>query len=352
MVGRYWVWGIALLAALGGFSGEALGQTREERTVSDAILVFDEIMSIRDEGIPREMLKDAHAVAIIPNVLKGSFVLGARFGHGLLLVRDERGAWHAPVFVTLAGGNVGWQVGVQATDVILVFKTRKSVEGLLDGKVTLGGDVAVAAGPIGRQAAAATDTRLGAEIYSYSRSRGLFAGVSFDGSSIKVDPNANAAYYRPASFGGPVVVPEPAQQLVAKVLDQTGVLAEAAVSNTPVAPVPQERLLREGQAQDEASKARDELARVAPKLYELLDPTWQEFLGLPVQVFHGGEHPKREDLIAAQGRFDTVRQDARYRALSERAEFQQTAELLKKYVDALSANADKLQLPAPPGVGR
>jgi hypothetical protein len=114
--------------------------------------------------------------------------------NGVLLVRDQNGAWHAPVFIELTGGNVGWQVGVQSTDIALVFKTPQSVSGLLDGKFTIGADAAVAAGPVGRQAGAATDSRLNAEIYSYRDSRGLFAGVALDGSVIKVESDRNAAY--------------------------------------------------------------------------------------------------------------------------------------------------------------
>ncbi len=179
----------------------------------ESFVVLNEIMAIPVNGIPLNMLSDAQAVAIIPNVIKGSFVIGARHGNGVVMIRDENGGWHAPVFISLTGGNIGWQVGVQATDVVLVFKTRKSVEGLLTGRMTLGADAAVAAGPVGRQAAAATDSGLGAQIYSYSRSRGLFAGVSFDGSVIRTDTIANAAYYRAATPGGPVIIPAAAQQL-------------------------------------------------------------------------------------------------------------------------------------------
>ena len=112
------------------------------------------------------------------------------------MVRDEQGAWQAPQFVSLTGGSVGWQAGVQATDVILVFKTQKSIQGLMEGKFTLGVDAAAAAGPVGREATAATDATLKAEIYSYSRSRGLFAGVSLDGSALQIEYEANQSYYR------------------------------------------------------------------------------------------------------------------------------------------------------------
>ncbi len=119
-----------------------------------------------------------------------------RFGRGVILVRDPNGAWRAPLFVTFTGGSVGWQLGLQSTDVVLVFKNRKGLETMLSGsEFTLGADASVAAGPVGRQATAGTDIKLNAEIYSYSRSRGLFAGVALDGSVLKVDNRAVAAYY-------------------------------------------------------------------------------------------------------------------------------------------------------------
>ena len=120
---------------------------------------------------------------IVPRVIKAGLVVGGRFGRGVVLVRNGKGCWSNPAFVTLTGGSVGWQIGVQSTDLVLVFKNRKTADRLLHGKdkLTLGADAAVAAGPLGRQAEAGTDARLHAEIYSYSRSRGLFAGISLKG---------------------------------------------------------------------------------------------------------------------------------------------------------------------------
>jgi hypothetical protein len=119
-----------------------------------------------------------------------------------------------PVFISLTGGNIGWQIGLQSTDLILVFKTRKGIDGILDGKLTLGADAAAAAGPVGRQAAAATDGRLKVEIYSYSRSRGLFAGVSVDGSILRVESDLNMAFYGSGEITEDFQVPEAAVQLV------------------------------------------------------------------------------------------------------------------------------------------
>ena len=138
----------------------------------------------------------AQGIAIIPGVLKAGFVIGGKAGHGVVFSRTADGTWGGPAFVTIGGASLGLQAGVQSTDVVLVFKTRRSLERVVQGKgkLTLGADVAIAAGPIGREAAAGTDIRLRAEIFSYSRSRGLFAGVSFDGAAIVYDYDANQAF--------------------------------------------------------------------------------------------------------------------------------------------------------------
>ena len=198
-------------------------QSREEATVQLSTAVLQEIMAVPLRSIPQSMLADAQGIAILPNVIKGGFVIGARHGTGVLLVREEDGNWHGPSFITLTGGSVGWQVGLHATDLSLVFKTRQSVRGLLSGKLTIGVDAAAAAGPVGRQAAAATDGQLQAEIYSYSRSRGLFAGVSIDGSVLQVDNLAGAAYYRSPGPGRPETVPQSAVKLAEQVVMYSGV---------------------------------------------------------------------------------------------------------------------------------
>ena len=167
----------------------------EDAKLSDAIQVLRQIMAIPETGIPPALLGNSQGVAIIPEVVKVGFVIGGRFGKGVVSVKDENGEWSDPCFASITAGSIGWQIGAQSSDLILVFKTRKSVEGMVSGKFTLGADVAVAAGPVGRQAAAATDAEIGAEIYSYSRSRGLFAGVSLEGSALEIDGAANGAFY-------------------------------------------------------------------------------------------------------------------------------------------------------------
>jgi lipid-binding SYLF domain-containing protein len=185
------VWLLPLLAS------SALAGPRERVTVEAAADSLAALSAIPLSSIPPALMADARGVAIVPNVVKASFVLGVRLGRGVVLVRKPDGSWSNPVFVTLAGGGIGFQVGIQSTDVVLVFKTAHSLDRILrgQGKLTLGGDAAVAAGPIGRQATAATDGQLQAEIYSYSRSRGLFAGVSLEGAGLVVDGEANEAFY-------------------------------------------------------------------------------------------------------------------------------------------------------------
>jgi len=187
----------------------------EDQTIRAAHEVLQQFLDLQIRQIPDSMLAEAHGVAIIPDVIKRGFVLGGQRGKGVVIVRQPDGSWRAPSFITITGGSIGWQAGAQSTDFVLVFKTQQSVEGLMRGKFTLGADAAVAAGPVGRRAGASTDTELKAEIYSYSRSRGLFAGVSLEGSALQVDDIANAAYYGAAAPGNTVPpVPQSALELV------------------------------------------------------------------------------------------------------------------------------------------
>lgn len=169
--------------------------TREERRVADATDVLDELLRIPERSIPPALLSHAYAVAVIPNVVKIGFGVGARRGRGILVVRQDDSSWSNPAFITMTGGSIGWQVGAQSTDVILVFRTSKGVERIANGQFTLGADASVAAGPVGRHTSVATDIRFQAEVVSYSRSRGLFAGVAFEGAGITMDRKANAAFY-------------------------------------------------------------------------------------------------------------------------------------------------------------
>jgi lipid-binding SYLF domain-containing protein len=203
-------------------------------TLYSATTVLADLSKIPEKGIPPALLADAHGVAIIPRVVKAGLVVAGQGGHGVVVARDKGGAWGTPVFVNFGGGSVGFQAGVESTDVVLVFRDRKSLDRLLDGKgkVTLGADASLAAGPVGRKAAAGTDAKLEAEIVSYSRSRGLFAGVALDGSVIRPDANANTAF-------GLDDRPEVAKQVTGlkEVLDLMSSTA-APAAPAPAAPVP------------------------------------------------------------------------------------------------------------------
>jgi lipid-binding SYLF domain-containing protein len=319
----------------------ACGQYLEEETVRAAAGVLSETMASPLNGVPQSMLANAYGVAIIPNVIKGSFIVGARHGRGVLLVREPEGEWHAPVFVTLTGGNVGWQVGVQSSDIVLVFKTLRSVQGILAGKLTIGADAAAAAGPVGRQGAVATDGRLQAEIYSYSRSRGLFAGVSIDGSVLQIDKLSTGQYYRSPGPGQPVVVPPSAQQLTQAIVNYSGGSAPTGAPN-------QSPMLAQQYGISESEVLRSQIVQLAPQLFELLDPQWTSYLALPSSLLIDGAQTSQQDLQATLAHYNTVATDARFQQLAARPEFQSIHGLLKHYQQSLSGISAAVQLPPPP----
>jgi lipid-binding SYLF domain-containing protein len=214
---------LSLVAALPAVSNAGPG---DASTIDDAITVLDDLAGAPEKRIPPKLLQEASAVIVAPDIVKGGFIVGARHGHGVLLVRNKDG-WSDPVFVTLTGGSFGLQAGVSATDLFLVIRNARSLDRIFKGagKLALGADASVAAGPIGREAAAATDAQLKAEILSYSRSRGLFAGVALDGDTIVVDHAANDRYYGKRKVtvadivGGKVDSPKEAGVLRAKLSD-------------------------------------------------------------------------------------------------------------------------------------
>ncbi|WP_425480886.1 lipid-binding SYLF domain-containing protein [Pseudolysobacter antarcticus] len=177
------------------FSAPARAGEDENKRAKDAVRVLKEVMMAPDKGIPSNLLKRAYAIAVIPDVIKAGFVIGGRHGEGLIAVKSADGTWSNPSFVSMTGGSFGFQVGVSSTDVVLIFRTQRGVDNIVHGKFTLGADASVAAGPVGRDAQASTDGELKAEIFSYSRSRGLFAGVALDGSVIAIDNDSNQDVY-------------------------------------------------------------------------------------------------------------------------------------------------------------
>jgi lipid-binding SYLF domain-containing protein len=225
-----WLPTLLLLAALFLPAVPAPAQdapTREDARLVTATEVLDMLRATPDQNIPGWLMQRAYGVAVIPDVLKGAFLFGGRYGNGVLTVRNAQGRFSNPIFITLAGGSVGWQIGATSTDVVLVFVTQRSVQNFARGKFTLGVDASVAAGPVGRQGEAAAGVN--AEIYSYSRSRGLFAGVALDGTVLAFDRGANRAFYgdRPVTSdmitGGQVSTSdESARRFLAAVVADTG----------------------------------------------------------------------------------------------------------------------------------
>jgi lipid-binding SYLF domain-containing protein len=228
----------------------AVAAERQEARLLTATEVLDELLRMPEQNIPGWLLERAHAVAVVPNVIKVGLGIGGRRGKGVLVVRRDSGAWSNPVFVNLTGGSFGFQVGVQSTDVVLVFTSRQSIEGIVGGKVTLGADASVAAGPVGRQSSAATDVGLTAQVYSYSRASGLFAGVALDGSALTIDHRSNELFYgRPGVLASEIIrgdapaAPAPAETFVAAIersANGTAAAPVAASPSAPVAPTPHE----------------------------------------------------------------------------------------------------------------
>lgn len=179
------------------FSTPADKEAKEEDRVKDAGRVITEILNVPDD-IPQDLLDKADCVVVFPSVLKAAFIVGASYGRGVMTCRtgaNFNGPWGAPSMMALEGGSFGLQIGGEATDFVLLVMNDRGANGILSSKVKLGGDASVAAGPVGRSASAETDASLRAEILSYSRARGAFAGISLEGSTIRPDNDANERIY-------------------------------------------------------------------------------------------------------------------------------------------------------------
>jgi lipid-binding SYLF domain-containing protein len=222
----------------------AFATAREEARLIEASGVLEELFAQRDTSIPDRLMSRAYGIAVIPNVVKVAAVVGGRRGSGAMVVRDANGRFTDPIMVSITGGNVGWQIGVQSTDIVLVFTTRQGIEGITDGKLTLGADASVAAGPVGRAASAGTDQTFSAEVYSYSRNRGLFAGVSLDGSIIAIDTKSNRGLYGKPAPAADIIArkvstdADAAKRFERAIQNSTGrsAVAGSAPSNATVAP--------------------------------------------------------------------------------------------------------------------
>lgn len=225
----------AVTLSSAAFAAEAASSRLES-----AATVLNEIMSTPDKSIPSDILSSAKCIAVVPNLIKGGFVLGGAHGRGMATCRIPTG-WSAPAPLTTTGGSVGLQIGGQAVDLIMVVMNDRGMQALLTNKFKLGADASVAAGPVGRHTEGATDWKLRAEVLTYSRARGLFAGISFNGAVIKQDEDATGELYgRQIDFKtiltGSVPPPQSAEKFLAAVKQAAG--TDVAPSSNPVPPTP------------------------------------------------------------------------------------------------------------------
>ncbi|MFC5571164.1 lipid-binding SYLF domain-containing protein [Lysobacter yangpyeongensis] len=209
------------------FAGNAIAGPEEDQRAVDAVRVLTEVQRIPESAIPDKLFDEARAIVVVPDTLKVGLLLGGRRGHGLVSVKNPDGSWSNPSFVKLTGGSIGFQAGVQSADVVLVFRGERGLDSIVNGKITLGADAGVAAGPVGRSAATATDGQLKAEIWSWSRARGLFAGIALDGAVLSIDDAANQLVYGEGTTPRMIFEGRTRQQPDDRVVDFRDALEEA-----------------------------------------------------------------------------------------------------------------------------
>lgn len=211
-----------LLATAPAFAGET-----EDARARNAVRVLNESLAIPESAIPDKLFDEARAIVIVPDTIKAGLIFGGRRGLGLMSVKRPDNTWSSPAYVKLVGGSVGFQAGVQSADVVLVFRSDRGVADIVNGKFTLGADAGVAAGPVGRNAATATDGQFKAEIWSWSRARGLFAGIALDGAVLKIDDEANQIVYGNGATPRMIFEGRAPQSGSAEVIALTNALEEA-----------------------------------------------------------------------------------------------------------------------------
>ena len=209
---------LGLLVTISAFASDREDDVKRTQKATE---VFKEIMNTPDQGIPQDLLRSTKCIAIIPGDVKFAFVFGGSYGRGLATCRTEHG-WSAPMFVAIDGGSVGYQIGGSSTDIMLLFMNDHALQSLMSDKFKLGADASVAAGPVGRTGAAGTDLKLTAEILSYSRTKGLFAGVALDGAVVQADKSGDKAMYgeyvkRHEILSGKIAVPASARPLLREI---------------------------------------------------------------------------------------------------------------------------------------
>jgi lipid-binding SYLF domain-containing protein len=202
-------------------SGLGYAADDQPRRIEKAAEVFQDIMATPDKGIPQDLIARAHCIVIVPDLKKGAFIIGAKYGKGAVTCRMADGKWSAPGSIRVEGGSVGFQIGGEVTDVVMLVMNQTGMDKLLGDKFTLGGEGEVAAGPVGREASAQTDAKLSAEILSYSRNHGLFAGISLTGATLRPDAKDNEELYGKAvtnreAVTGKVAPPASATKLLSE----------------------------------------------------------------------------------------------------------------------------------------
>jgi SH3 domain-containing YSC84-like protein 1 len=335
-------------------TGPAMGQgyrdaksespiSSEAGVVNEAAIVLQELSTANIDRIPARLIAESHAIAIFPHFIRGAFVVGICGGRGVLITRDPAGRWQAPEFMTMGGGSFGWQIGVQATDLVLIFRTPRSLANMRKGKITLGADASAAAGPVGRYASVATDSRFQAEILTYSRSRGLFAGVSLSGAVLQLDIPATQRFYQLVP-GGTGVVPAPAQALVYELmrlgLPEPQYLNNQAFTSTP--PV--------GQIEPSAVGVHPQvvqLSQVVSALQARVDDPWQQYLALPPDWI-SGKPLNLLDVNSVLIRYERVETNPQFSALRSQPEFQEALKQLRTLASHAGPNSTPLSLPPPP----
>ncbi len=326
----------------------------EAGVVNEAAVVLQELTSsTTTTGIPKNLLASAEAIAIVPHFIRGAFVVGFSGGHGVLVQRDANRQWRAPEFINMFGGSFGWQAGVQATDLVLVFRSARSLKNIQTGKITLGVDASAAAGPVGRTAGAATDAAFQAEILTYSRARGLYAGVSLGGSSLQLDIPSTQRYYQ-ITATNPGVVPPSAIALVNELTSLSSHAIPVAVESLrPAEPEPVNPFApanvstpEEQAALAQRSRTISEIAASIAAMQQKVDAQWQEYLVLPASWKMPASVTPSE-IQAVVVRYERVASNPQFAALSSQPEFIETLRLLRQLATATAAER-QLTLPPPP----
>jgi lipid-binding SYLF domain-containing protein len=329
---------IAIISQTRAVGQFVVQQNPAEVTVINATNTFAQAMVMPQNEIPRSLLANAQGIIIVPSMVRGAFVVGVQHGRGVLVIRDATGTWQPPRFIQITGGSIGYQIGVQATDLVLVLRTQQSVANLLRGTLKVGVDASAAAGPVGRQTSAGTDLTLQAEILSYSRARGAFVGVSIDGSVISLDPTAEAMYYQT-----PGAIPASTAQLLQTITAYSAVLQPMMV---PAQAVAAGGWVAAGQGGN-AEAARQSLDRSSRQLFANLDESWKRYLALPPDVYTPNSVPNPQALQQATARYEEVSRDPKFAALQTRPEFQESLRSLRQLSEVRTAS-NTLQLPPPP----